>query len=442
MTTPKNLDLAAGGQWGRPALACPPDCVQQGSVMFFSNRVPEEARQAYEWDARASFLAGVYISAIFPFLGLIARDRLHASEQAIAFMMAAPFVGNLFALFYAHVMEGQNKLPFVIYPALAARFSLLLMVAVTHAWPFVILVSVAQIFATVTSPAYAAVMADVYPDEYRGRIMSYCRGRMALVTLLVAPLAGWALNQSEDAYRILFPVGALFGVVGTLCFSRVRTRPPVGERVCWRQSFHFLANTVRILKENVPFRWFAMSVFTFGFGNLLTSPLYPIFQVDRLHMTTQQVGLLNNISSAFWMVSYLYWGRFVDRHNPLKAVLINVFLNILIPVNYFLATKPWHLTPSYVIAGITNAGIEMSYFNGILHYSEPNKASQYQALHSSLLGIRGVIAPFIGAGMISYFRHHGYDVRYIFLVSIIFIALGMLMQLAGTDRKQRAGTKG
>jgi len=293
----------------------------------------------------------------------------------------------------------------------------------------------AQLFATVSSPAYAAVMAEIYPDEHRGRIMSYCRVGLALATLITAPLAGWALTLHRDAYRFLFPLGALFGIAASLSFSRIRTRPGDGHRTSGREAIRFLANTLRILKDNVPYRWFAMSVFAFGFGNLLLSPLYPIFQVDRLHMTTQQAGILNNISSAFWMVSYLYWGRYVDLHSPLKAVLINVLLILLIPLNYFFATNPWHLIPAFIIAGVTNAGIELSYFNGILYYSEPQKASQYQALHSSLLGIRGMIAPFIGAGLINLFKHLGYDIKYIFLISMGIASAALVMQLVGAERR-------
>ena len=42
-------------------------------------------------------------------------------------------------------------------------------------------------------------------------------------------------------------------------------------------------------------------------------PLYPLVQVDRLQLSYSQIGLLGLVESLTWCLSYLLWGRTIDR---------------------------------------------------------------------------------------------------------------------------------
>ena len=85
-------------------------------------------------------------------------------------------------------------------------------------------------------------------------------------------------------------------------------------------------------------------------------------------------------------------------------------------------------------------GVELSYFNSILHLADEGKESQYQALHSFLLGLRGTIAPFVGAGIVLLFKSHNLPVRYIFLISMAVMFVGFVIQLIGV--RDRFGSEG
>src|SRR5947207_10629707 len=146
--------------------------------MVPGRRVPGEARRAYRLDRLASLLAGLYMGSIFPFVGVIARGQLHAPASVLAFMTAAPFIGNLLALFWAQAMEGRPKLPFVKWSQLAARAAFLLAPFAVTPLRFALVVSAAQILGSVATPAYAAVIKEVYPDDQRGRILSYTRAAL------------------------------------------------------------------------------------------------------------------------------------------------------------------------------------------------------------------------------------------------------------------------
>lgn len=346
--------------------------------MFFEKAIPIEARDAYRRDSLAGALLGLYTGAIFPFVGFIARDRLHASVVLISVMTAAPFIGNMFALFWANAMEGRKKIPYVVWSCAIARLLFVLMLFATTPLRFAVLVSVIQMIATVASPAYAAVMKEVYPDEHRGRIMAYIRVGLAATTFASTLIVGQLMKRGNVDFTHIFPIAGLLGVASALIFGTVKTADvdpnhPDNKRT---STLKFLKDTLAILNEDRNYAWFALSVFVFGFGNLLVAPLYPVFQVDRLHITALQIALLSNLTTVIWMISYFYWGKYVDVRSPLRAVVINVLLVSLVPLNYFLARNVWMLVPTAIINGVTMGGVELGYFNSILYFARDGKESQ------------------------------------------------------------------
>ncbi len=115
--------------------------------------------------------------------------------------------------------------------------------------------------------------------------------------------------------------------------------------------------------------------------------------------------------------------------------MVNVLLVSLVPFIYFWATSVWMLLPAAVLSGITMGGVELSYFNSILRFAKAGRESHYQALHSFLLGIRGTIAPFCGAAIVSIFAAGRIDVKYVFLVSMGLMLLGAGLQLVGVKHR-------
>jgi MFS family permease len=396
-------------------------------------------------DRLSSILAGLYMGAIFPFAGVIAREQLHAGAFILALMTAAPFIGNLGALFWAQAMEGRPKVPFAKWSQLAARATFLLALFATTPFRFALIISAAQILGTIATPAYAAIIKEIYPDDQRGRIMSYTRAALFSACVFTTFLAGPLLKQVS--YRYVFPAVCLFGMAAAMIFGRIPVpsamgaaaeRPPrrsVAET--FRETLSFLSSTMGILHTDHGYRWFALSVFTYGFGNLMIAPVIPIIQVDRLHISTNHIALLANLSQITAALAYFYWGRYVDRHSPLKAVVVNILLNALIPLFYLVAGSKWMLIPAFVLGGVTQAGIDLSYFNSILSFASEESASRYQALHSFLLGIRGVIAPVMGGFMIEGLRNYGLDLRWLFVLALSLILAGCWMQVMGIRRRSR-----
>lgn len=432
--------------------------------MLPSRRVPASARAAYRLDRKASWLAGIYSGAIYPFTGVLARDVLHASALELSWMSSAPYIGSLLAIFYARAIDGRRKVRSMVGPFMICRIILFCMLFAHSSTTFVILLAASQIVAGLAGPATAAVLKEIYPDDSRGRIMSYNRVALTLSAALVALPAGWLLKQQAVGFRVVFPIAAVIGMVGSLTYLRIEAlyaeqwaaleaaatrkrrrslaalRQWIGETTC------FLRDTFAIFRTDRNYCWYAFSVFTYGFGTMMLSPLYPIFQVDRLQITTAQIGALAQISQVTMIFSYFYWGRYVDLTSPLRAVVINMLLNAGIPLVYFFSGSVWHLIPAFILVGVVNAGIDLSYFNSILTFANEENVSRYQALHSFMLGIRGTTGPFAGIGLMHLLENHGLDLKYLFLICMLIILAGCWMQVIGMrsryDKRRGASAAG
>lgn len=400
--------------------------------------VPRPARHSFRWDTLAGACTGAYMGMTFPFFTRIARGELHASETLIGLMAAAPFIGNLLAPLWARQMEGRAKLPFVLGSWVPARFLLFLMPLATFPALFVTLVGGLQFVGTISTPAYTTLMRDIYPDRTRGRLLGYVRVAAQAMMFLATLLAGRLLDHTIS-YRYLFPVAGALGLIAAYAFSHVRALPEAApgppeaaqERL---STLAFVRDTLAILRDNVGYRWFAASVFTYGFGNLMVVPLYALYQVDVLGISNTQIANLANFASLASIAGMFFWGRFLDRRGAPVSVLLSIVLIAAIPLVYLFAHSVSGLFVASALAGFGFAGIELSYLQSILTYAEPGRAAQYQSLHSLLLGIRGVAAPLVSIPLMKAF---GYSDVFALALGIMLVGAVLQWMALRADRQAR-----
>ncbi len=396
--------------------------------MRFDNLVPWRARPNFRLDAWAAFLSGLWAGGIFPFTAFIARDRLQAGGFELGLMTAAPFVGNLIALPLSHLLDRGHPVRAVALAHTVARSTMVAASFVHGSVAFAWVVFAVQCIGAVSAPLAATVLRQIYPLEWVGRLLSYSRflllGGMILSTLVAGVLI------ERFSYRWVFLAYAPLGLVAMFIYSRIRI-PGGAAAATEGDVVRHTLGALRLLKEDPAFRWFSLAVFVYGFGNLMSVPVCTIYQVDVLKITSAQLATLNIVTQVVWMLSYVFWGRIVDRVSPLRVVLVNTLLGAVMPLNHIIATDVWMLLPMALVNGVVYAGIELSYFNSVMHFSTPETTARYQGVHSLLLGLRGCVAPFVGAVMAQGLQHSGRDVRWVFLVGMLLVFAGAWLQWRG-----------
>jgi len=366
--------------------------------LLFADRLSPGIRATYNRDTLAGILGAVMNGLTMPFFLMIAREKLHASQTELGVITAAPVAGFMLAFLWARMMEGKRKMPFAVGSWVASRCVLLLAPLVRDHASFVALVVVYWVVWSVSQPAYAALMKEIYPDSDRGRIMGYVRVCSYTVIAVTAALGGMLLHYVT--FQLVFPVAGVFGIASALVFSKIPTKQTTGDANV--QLSEFVFGSLEILLRDRPYRWFCAGIFVSGWANFMVTPLFTVYQKDYLGADTRWVGVYTIVMQTAAIISYYYWGKHVDRKPPVLIIALCNLLFAGVPLSYCVATASWMLVPGCILLGIYNSGCDLAYFNGVLHYAPRDRVPQYQAVHLFLMGLRGIIAPLLGPWIVEW----------------------------------------
>jgi MFS transporter, DHA1 family, inner membrane transport protein len=146
-------------------------------------------------------------------------------------------------------------------------------------------------------------------------------------------------------------------------------------------------------------------------------------QVDRLQLSYTAIGYLGLAQSLFWLIGNVFWGRLVDRHGGLWVLRANVAIAVIVPLTYSWAFDAWTLLPAFVAQGIISAGVDLGLISSGIELADPQSVAEYSALQATIIGLRGMVAPFVGVALLS----PGVPERAFFVLGCGFIALGWLV---------------
>ena len=336
---------------------------------------------------------GVFYASVLAFMPVVLR-RSGASAEMLAVYTSQQFVGFVIAAFSIVLMRRRRTMSVIVACWVVARATFLLFAFIVQPIWMIALSGIYWLFEAFPAPGYTRIQQKIYPDALRGKLMAYVRAGRVAAILVVTPLAGWALDHL--GYQVLFPLGAVVGIVAALIFTRIR----LDEGRLPPRETKALTDLWRILREDRRFSYYLLSFVVYGAGTLMAWTLYPLVQVDRLGLTYSQLGLLGLIQSIFWLAGYLVWGRLVDRRGGLFVLRATCGVAIFTPLIYVFATEAWMLAPAFAVMGIISAGWDMGLINSAIQLADPERVTEYAAIQTSVVGIRGIVAPLIGVWLL------------------------------------------
>jgi MFS family permease len=163
----------------------------------------------------------------------------------------------------------------------------------------------------------------------------------------------------------------------------------------------------------------------YGIGALVGIAFYPIVQVDRLQLSYTEIGLLGTAQSLTWMLGFVFWGRVVDSRGGIFVMRVNLLIAAIVPFCYIFADSIWWLLPAFIAQGVISAGIDLGLLSTCIHLAETDKVIEYAAVQSTTIGMRGLIAPFIGVGLVAL----GLTQTAIFAIGTALVLLSVVVAL-------------
>jgi hypothetical protein len=283
----------------------------------------------------------------------------------------------------------------------------------------------------------AAVWRANYPREARAHIA----GNMATVQSLVLALSGWILGIGMDlsprSFHLLFPALALLGIVGNVLWRRVPMR---GEARSLRAETEDAGtrridagSIVRTLREDRPYANFMLWMWIFGLGNLMIGAPQAIVLEDEMHATYTQGILATTVIPLLVMpLAIPFWARRLGRSHVVDFRAVHAWSFVAATAVLFLASW-WRSMPLFYLAGallgVGFAGGSLAWNIGHQDFAPPERDAEYMAVHVTLNGIRGLIAPFLAVGLYEGLRAWGLAPWTFFICTLINVvgAWGFVM---------------
>jgi MFS family permease len=380
--------------------------------------LPPDVRYNQYADLYAAMMFGVFVTGL-NFLPVVMR-RLGAPPDWLAFYAAQPFIGFMLTSFSVMLMPRQQGL--MRYAAtfwFLARGSFLL-AAFINDWPALIALTLFfWIGESFPLPVYTRLMQAIFPAKTRGQVLSTTRVGMSLVSLLLTPLVGVVLDAA--GHQWVYPFMAVAAMLSVLLFTRLRYSdtdvPPNKAESPWR--------VWGIVREDRRFALYLFGLTCFGLGFLAGGALYAIVQVDRLQLSYSEIGALGVVQSVFFLIGYLVLGRWIDRAGGLQTLRWVFVIGGVMPLTYALALgfapNGWVLAPAFAALGLVNAGMDLGVLNTVMQLAKPGRLGEYSALQTTVLGLRGLVAPFLGVWLVG----AGLSYEATFLLAAVLIAAGV-----------------
>ncbi len=365
--------------------------------------------------------------ALYALLPFIFRKDVGASAFQIALLTTLRPVVSLISFYWsAKVAKRADRLRSnLVISGILARLPFLCVPFIHNVWFLIFASAIYMLFSRAGIPAWMEILKLNLPKEERERLFSLSSALGYAEGVLLALSIGAMLDMAGSMWKVLFFASALVGIGGVLIQKRI---PVHAEKIDpapmakengllkpWKDTWHLM----RSRPDFARFQWGFMAG---GFGIMLVIAMLPLFFVDVLHLSHADFAAGRSICMGLGFVaSSPFWGNALGRTGimPVTAwvcIGFGLFPALLILAPYSLA---WFYV-AYFIYGIAQGGSHI-----VWHLSGPifagnEDSSQFSSVNVIMVGMRGMIAPFLGS------------LLYAFLGALPVLIAGMLLCFCGS----------
>lgn len=281
------------------------------------------------------------------------------------------------------------------------------------------------------SSAWGTWMADLVPDQTRGRYFALRNSVSSVAGIVAVLVGGWLLKTfpGQDGFTVVYAIAAVTAIVGTILIL-YQYEPAVAET----PQGSMLSSYREILKDK-NFMAFVWMVLFFNLALVVAGPFFTVhfIQVSRVPIDilayftagAAVAGILGNL--FFGKMSDILGNRFIIRFS-LLLLMIPTGLMLFLP-----AKNPLPFVAAIILMqAFFGAGWGLATFNTSLSIAPRAKRALYLGVYNSLNSVSAVIAPFLGGFLIDLYKaHHITVLGFLFPPTTVVFALSFVLLLVG-----------
>ena len=341
---------------------------------------------------------------------------------AIAWVTAAPNLANTTSFIWSALSRGRPKVAFISALQIATAILIGLIALLPRDGNGLLGICILAGLARATWTGVITVRTAVWRNNYPKADRAQIAGKMATVQALVLAAAGLLVGQVMDLsprnYQLLFPLLALFGLLGNQIYSTVRLR---GGKKLMHAERVSRAGTVglnptgmiHLLKADPLYAEFMGWMMLFGFGNLMLGPPIAYVLTQELHTNyLEGILVMSVIPLAVMPLAIPLWARLLDRCHVVEFRAVHGWAFVAASAFCTAATvfhSIWLFYLSGVAMGIGYAGGTLAWTLGHHDFAPAERDSDYMAVHVTLNGVRGLFAPMVAWALYEWLAPRGYS---------------------------------
>jgi len=428
---------------------------KSGKGIYASNEFMVLEKKTFRLHLISQLFTGIAIGILL-LQEIILKKSLHATDFEVTILIFLASSAFLFSIYGSEIINRSNNQPrTIVIMAVFSRMFLLIIPFFESPWFFIFCLAAMSYVDSLLKPTWNTVFKHNYTPERRSVLYSYASSVYTIAVLIVGTLFGYLLDIDYKVYKIMFPVAALFEIISYIFLAKLiklgkSFYPYSGDLFTGKIDFKLfkdililpIRNMMRIFRENKPFFRFESFFFLYGVAFMIASPAVPIFLVENLKLDYSPISIAKGM--VFYTSTILFtplMGKMHGSGNPTKFcgylfLALVLYPLMLISINVFgvnmnLIGTDTLLYITYFYFGIMMSGITLSWNLSSIFYAPHSEVSNYQAVHITLTGVRGLFAPFIGYIILKIF-----SVEATFIVSSLFFLTGGILMLRESRNSQ------
>jgi MFS family permease len=284
-------------------------------------------------------------------------------------------------------------------------------------------------------PTTNVLLRNNYSPQNFGYLFSIATTGRHLIMLVAALSYGMLLDKYPYGFVYVYPIAGVLSITGLFLLSSITHMPPAVQVV--RKSFGpAVKDSVRrmriILRKNKPYFDFEVGFMLYGFAFMLSINVIQIYFRDVLELNNRSVAFYRNSYYLLTLFLMPYFGRLIGKIDPRRFAAItfgSMFMYLLFIAltqyfpGYFVVAgyKLYYMMMPYILFhALFAATMGLLFSIGSAYFCKNEDVGDYQAVHLSLTGVRGWIAPIFG---IFFFDMFGFTATFALSMTLLLVAV-------------------
>lgn len=394
----------------------------------YLNQVPYHSRPAFFYESLYNAGRGVFIELFF-FCPVILKTVLDGQLWHLTVLGCIWGGSGLLAPWVAYLGRRVEMRRLVIWPNVVAAMAFFGIALVHDASRFLLLVSLAYVVGLLARVAEMSLYRAFYPPTHRSLAVGWLKSIAFVSGGLAVLTATWIVSAHTRWYWLVFLSSGMLLLGSALTYSQIRV-PASGSYLANDDEppHRVLSRALATLGADRRFLFYQSNFFVSGFANHMSTMLVAEVLRERLGAGALFMAVaFSLIPTMMRAVAAPLWGPLLDRISPMAGrAIFNVFLMATYSLYCFggVTQQFWPFVIGAVLHGIGQGGNQINWTTSSLYFADRARVPLYNSVHVALTGMRGLIAPLVGAWL---FSAKGLGLGpWVFAISVALGALGFV----------------